>query len=177
MSVFDQQPTTPNYLSPLNFKFFIRKCPNLDFFAQKVTIPAFNLPPSLETDPFTGIPFAGDHIDFEPLSVIFKVDEAMANYMEIFTWMTQEGFDQDYTQYAALTANDKQNPAAALGTKSDISIFILDSQKNPLTECVVHDAFPISLSQLLFDSTQDDVRFITAEAKFRYTFFDFRAFS
>lgn len=177
MSVFDQQPTTPNYLSPLNFKFFIRKSPNLDFFAQKVTVPGFNLPSALEPDPFTVIPFAGDHLDFEPLSVIFKVDEAMANYMEIFTWMTQEGFDTSYDQYAALANNDTQTPASALGTKSDISIFILDSQKNPLTECVVHDAFPISLSQLQFDSTQDDVRFITAEAKFKYTYFDFRAFS
>lgn len=177
ISVFDTQPANPNYLSPLNFKFQIKKCPNLNFFVQRVNVPGFSLPAAEEPDPFVTIPYSGDHIHFSPLVVSFKVDEQLANYLEIFKWITGEGFDINYDQYADLAEQDKSNPVSAMGTKSDISVFILDGQKNPLTECVIHDAFPISLSDLQFDSRSEDVRFITAEAQFRYTFFTFRAFS
>ena len=43
MSILDTQPTNKNFLSPLGFRFTIKKAPNLNFFVQSVNIPTLSL--------------------------------------------------------------------------------------------------------------------------------------
>jgi len=166
MSAISNQPTSQNFLSPVHFDFQIKKCPALSFFAQRVRIPAINLPPAIEPTPFTHIPATGDHITWAPLEVDFKVDEALQNWFEIFNWMTGLGFPEDYDEYKALQDSPK---ILATGIKSDISIFILDSSKNPKFNCIVKDAFPTGLSQMQLNSDVGDIDFMMCTATFSYT--------
>jgi len=171
--ILDTQPLSPNFLSPLNFQFSIKKCPSINFFAQRVNVPSLILNPAMYENPFTVIPHAGDHINFEQLLVTFKVDEKLQNYLEIYNWIRQLGFPEDWNEYKEIKDQPK---ASGTGIKSDLSILILNSAKNPIFECLIIDAFPIALSQMIFESTAPDVAFITCEATFQYTNFRINAF-
>ena len=51
MTAIDNTPSNKNFLSPLNFKFTIKKAPHVNFFIQKVNIPDLGLKPVVTSNP------------------------------------------------------------------------------------------------------------------------------
>lgn len=168
MTAVEDTPINRNYLSPLNYKFTVKKLPNVNFFLQKVNVPSMNITPTAMPNPFVSIPMSGDHIQFGTLSISFKVDENLKNYCEIQEWMTGLGFPESYKQYADLQARNKTFE----GLESDISVIVTDHAKNPRFEIIYRDAFPFYLSDLNFDTTTPDVNYLTVSANFKYTLFE-----
>ena len=169
MSALDHQPTNNNFLSPFNFKFQIKKTPNLNFFVQTVNIPGISIPPVDQHNPLVAIPHSGDHIMYDEILMSFKVDEDLANYLEIHNWIRALGFPERYAEYRALS---KLAQTSGLGIKSDISLLVLNSNQVPKFNVVFKDAFPIQLSSIIFDTTQEDLMYIDASATFRYRNYD-----
>jgi hypothetical protein len=165
MSAIDNLPTNENFLSPLGFKFQIKKTPGMNFFVQRVNLPGMSIPDTGQPNPFVKIPLAGDHIEFEPLQVTFKVDEILANYLEIHNWLRGLGFPDEFRQYKDLS---NKPIMSGLGLTSDISLLVLSSAKNPTFDVVFRDAHPIGLTSLTFDTTDPDVNYLTATATFKY---------
>jgi len=169
MSAIDNTPTNKNFLSPLNFIFVLKRSPNLNFFVQKINLPGLSLTPIETPSPNLFIPYSGDHITYEKLRLTFKVDEDFQNYLELHNWLRGLGYPVKQSEYATLKNAD-------IGTgenvKSDISLVITDGLKNPNIEITFKDAFPIDLSELLFETTDTDVNYVTATATFSYVYFD-----
>ena len=165
MSAIDNTPANKNFLSPLNFKFIMKRAPHVNFFIQKITIPSISLPSAVTSNPFLAIPYSGEHLDFDELEISFKVDEDLKNYMEIQNWLRGTG-KQSYEQYKDLATNSRLNGDSL---KSEISLTVLSSAKRPNYEIVFEDAFPISISGLTFDTSAEDVSYLEADAKFLYT--------
>ena len=88
MAALENTPTNPNFLSPLNFKFSIKRAPHINFFTQKISIPSLNLPSYNSPNPFVKIPEPGEHIDYGDLELTFRVDENLKNYLEIHNWIS-----------------------------------------------------------------------------------------
>ena len=107
-------PTNINMLSPLGFKFMINKLPNTNFFIQSINLPGVNLGEVDTQTPFTRLPFAGDHITFQDLTISFRVDEDLANYRELFDWMVALGFPESYDQSRQIY-NTSNNITSAAG--------------------------------------------------------------
>ena len=105
MAVKDQ-PTNRNYLSPVGYRFTLKRAPNVEFFVQRVRIPGLTLPVVERPTPFVKIPEPGDHLEFDTLSVTFKINEDLDNYLEIFDWMIALGKPEKFEQY---TFNPKQS--------------------------------------------------------------------
>ncbi len=84
-------------------------------------------------------------IQYEELSITFLVDEYLKNWMEIYNWMTG---DISYTS-GVLT--------------------ILSSSMNPSIEAHFKQLFPVSLSELAFDSTTTDPTYHQSTISFKYT--------
>ena len=168
MSALDNTPVNKNFLSPLNFKFTIKKAPYVNFFTQKVNIPGISMPPKEAPNPMVNIPYPGDHLRYEPLVLDFKVDEDLQNYLEIHNWVRDLGFPEDFGQYRNI---EEADPLSGEGIYSDISLVILSSTKMPNYEITFTDAYPVSISDLQFNTIDQDVNFITARATFRYTYF------
>jgi len=166
MTAIDNTPINHNFLSPLNFKFSIKKAPHVNFFIQKVNIPGISITNLITPTPFVRVPYAGEHITYEDLSISFKVDEDLKNYLEIHNWMKSIGKPDDYEQYAEIASKAVYTGD---GVYSDISVMVLASTKNPNYEIEYRDAFPIALSALTFNSTDSDVSYIEASATFKYT--------
>lgn len=168
MTAVEDTPLNKNYLSPLNYKFSVKKLPHINFFLQRANIPSLSIVSPSMPNPFVAIPLSGDHIQFGTLSISWKVDEQLKSYQEIFNWLMGLGFAKDYKQYADLAKKNKTGE----GIISDISIVVTDSAKNPRFEFVFVDAFPTYLSDLNLDTTTMDVNYITASATFKYTYFE-----
>lgn len=168
MTAVENTPLNRNYLSPLNFRFSVKKLPHVNFFLQKVNIPSLNITPTSMPNPFVSIPYSGDHIQYGTLSISFKIDEQLKNYQEMLGWLEGLGFPKSYQQYADL---EKKNETRE-GIISDVSVIATDSAKNPRFEFIFVDAFPIFLSELNFDTTANDVDYLTATANFKYTYFE-----
>ena len=78
-------------------------------------------------------------------------------------------FPEEFEEYAALSQVPQYTGE---GLKSDITLSILNSLKNPNYEFNFRDAWPTYLSSVEFDTTKTDINYITATAEFRYTLFD-----
>lgn len=166
MSALDNTPDNKNFLSPLNFKFFIKKTPYTNFFIQKINLPSIRLVQVDTSNPFVKTPYAGDHIDFGTLNIGFKIDEDLTNYLEIHNWILGLGFPERYEQYKDL--QDKPVYTGD-GIVSDMTLTILSSTKTPNYEITFVDAFPISLSDIPFNTVDTTVNFLNADVSFKYT--------
>lgn len=163
MTAITQQPTNLAFLSPLGFTMKVKNIPNVSYFIQSVTIPQISLNTVDVPTPFQRLPFPGTKLDFGELNVSFKVDENLVNYKEIYNWMIAVGFPDDFEQYKVI---DNKPKYSGEGVQSDISLFVLSSAMNPTHEFLFYDCFPISLSDLTFDSTSSDVGYLTATVSF-----------
>ncbi len=167
----EKTPSNLNALSPLGFEFQVRKLPHVNFFLQRVTLPGLNIPPTKHDNPFVTIPYPGEHIEYGTLSIDFKVDEDMANYIELQNWLRGIGFPDNFDEYKNL--ND-ENQYTGAGIRSDISLILTTNLKNPNIEVTFRDAFPISLGQIDFNTTDSDVLYLNCQAEFQYTLFDIK---
>lgn len=168
MAAVDNTPTNKNFLSPLNFKFQIKKAPYVNFFIQQVNIPSILLQSPEKGNPFVNIPYPGEHLKFGELKISFKVDEDLKNYLEIHNWITSLGKPENFDQYK--TIQDKPI-ASGDGIYSDISLIVLSSSKMANYEIVFVDAYPITVSDLTFNTVDDTVNYVTASATFKYTYY------
>ena len=169
ISAIDQTPVNKNFLSPLNFTFVLKRSPHLNFFVQRINIPRMTLGNLLAPSPLLNIPYAADHIDYGNLTLTFKVDEDLTNYMELHDWMVGLGYPENQDTYKTL---ESKSSSSGESLKSDISLVISDGIKNPNYEVTFRDAFPIELGELDFQTTDSSVDYVTASATFRYTIFN-----
>lgn len=158
---FTTEPTNKNFLSPLGFKFAIKKTPHVNYFVQSINLPSVTVGSTSIPTPFIKIPVTGDHLQFGDLSITFKVDEDMANYIELFNWIKAIGKPDNYTQY---------NPAEQY---SDATLSVLSSSYKVKQEILFYDIFPVDLGGFTFMSTSGDVDYIESIVTFRFRNFDF----
>jgi len=159
-----------NMLSPLGFSFHIKKLPEFNHFCQSVTLPGSTLGYTERATPFKTIPVYGDHLTFGELSAEFKVNEDMGNYIEIYNWLKGVGFPDEFQQYKTL-ANNK--PESGEGIESDAYIMVLSSNMQPIVRIDIEDMFPVSLSDLRWDSRDSAVEYIEATVQFKFLKYSF----
>lgn len=166
MSISITEPVNKNFLSPLGFKFTIKKLPTVNYFIQSVNIPNFSLGSVNVGTPFISIPFAGDHMSFGDLAITFKVDERMTNYLEMYNWITSMGFPDNFDQHKSVDPRHQKAPGE--GIYSDATLTILSSAMNPIHEVNFIDVFPVSMTDCQFDSRSNDVDYIEVTTIFKY---------
>lgn len=170
MTALDRQPQDYNFLSPLNFKCYFKRAPATVYNLTKINLPGISLPSVLYDTPFVDIPEVGDHATFNPLTFSFKVSEDLQNYFELHAWIRAYGGADQFEDYKAIESHPNYT---GLGVKSDFILFILDSAKNAIFEITYHDCVPIELSDIIFDTSLDDIGYLTASAEFRYINYDY----
>ena len=184
MAILSTQPTNPQFLSPVGFNFTIKKLPNVNYFAQSVNLPGVQVGNADLATPFKRIPIPGDEMTIGDLSVTFKVDEDMENYIEIYNWLQYISFPESFAQSKEVYGNDGAKGLTGLrnvqrtgrslgeGSVSDATLSVLNSASKPNLSITYQDVFPTSLSDVVFDSRQADIDYIEATATFRLKFFN-----
>lgn len=162
-------PLNQSFLGKNGFQFNIHKLPNTNFFIQECNIPGISIDPVIIGTPLVNLPYSGDHISYEELTITFKIDEDLGSYIDLYTWIRQLGFSESSSEYATIAA---QSRISGNGIVSDASLIILDAKKRPNYKLTFINAFPVSLSTIQLGYTAEDVQYLTADATFRYDTFD-----
>lgn len=145
-----------NNLSILNYKMKLNAIPNVEYRVQSLSIPGMTLGAVAQATPFVPIWQTGN-ISYNEMQATFLVGENLKDYMEIFDWMTRLGYPDSTAQYKR--------------TVTDGSVLILNSAKHPILNVRFTDMIPTSLSDLNFDTTLQEVQYMTATVTFRFTRF------
>lgn len=168
----------PNNINPLQsngFLFTINKIPSLSYFCQEVSIPGLTLPIAEVSSPLSKVPYAGDKVSFDDLTVEFLINEDMSNYKAIHDWIISLGFPELHQQYADFinenTTTLTRTPAMA--STSDGVLVILDSSNNPIRTVQFIDLIPVNLTTITLRSTTDDTTYLAGVATFDYNYYSF----
>ena len=162
-------PTNDNFLSPVGFRFSIRKIPHVNWFLQSATIPGITLGEAIQPTPFLDTAQPGEKLTFDPISITFKVDEDLKNWVELYEWMVGLGTPTEFDEY---DRNIREHGREAI--VSDATLTTMNSVMNPNFEILFRDVFPLSLGELAFDTTMADIDYVTGTATFRYRDYEFR---
>ena len=172
------RPGTPitnrNFLSPVGFKFALKRTPGVAYFCNEANIPDMSLSIAEQPTYLRDIPLPGDKIDFGDLSLRFMVDEDLTNYMEIQNWIRGLGYPERVSEYQDL--EKKAYIQQTFGKKrqdiySDGTLQILSNNLVPKFQVIFDDLFPYSISTVTFDATDTDIEYFTAEVSFKYTLY------
>ena len=169
-----------NFLSPVGFKFALKRTPKTAFFCNQANIPDLSLGVAEQPTYLKNIPIPGDKIDFGDLSLRFLVDEDLGNFMEIQNWIRGLGFPETLIEFDELEERDPMFRGGGFGQfaksgdkiYSDGTLQILSSNLVPKFQVVFKDLFPTTLSTLTFDATDEDINYFTAAVSFKYTIFN-----
>lgn len=172
MAASNKTPDNLNYLSNISFRLTMEDSPNITWFCQAASIPGVSIEGIDVFTPHATVPYAGNKVSFEELSVRFIVDEHMKNWIEIYDRIIAMGLAEGHEKYRLLKASNKLQPRG--GGFSTVVLTILTSGMNPQMEFHFYDAFPISISALDFDSAVGDVEYFTATATFRYVNYEIK---
>ena len=164
-----------NFLSPTGFKFLLKRSPKVAFFCNEANIPSLDLGVAVQTSYLKDIDQPGDKIVFGDLSLRFLVDENLGNYLEIQNWMRGLGYPEKLSQFADLENSGFVQPnynQKAQNIYSDGTLQVLTSSSIPNFQVSFKDLFPYSLGTLMFDATNPDIQYFTADVSFKYTIYN-----
>ena len=165
-------PDNLNYLSNISFRLTMQDAPNLTWFCQATNVPGVSIEGIDVFTPYVTMPFAGNKVNFEELSVRFIVDEHMKNWIEIYDRIIALGLAEGGENYRLLKAQSDLTQRG--GTVSTLVLTVLTSAMNPQMEFHFYEAFPTSITALDFDSANRDLEYFTATAAFRYTNYEIK---
>ena len=180
------QPDNINLLSPVGFRFAIKKLPNVNWFVQAAELPGVTLGEAPHVMPNIDRVLPGEKLTYDAFNLTFKIDEDLQNWMEIQNWLVGLGAPKDSEQFRELVGDPaitSDGPVKRVPTRmgtisdaymSDASLIILNSNMNANFEINFVDMFPTSISAINFDSSMSDVEFVTASVTFRYLRYDYK---
>ena len=163
-----------NFLSPVGFKFALKRSPAVAFFCNEANIPSMDLGVAVQPSYLKDIPTPGDKIQFGDLNLRFLVDEDLGNFMEIQNWIRGLGFPdtlQEFNELEKASVLGENFGQSGDNIYSDGTLQILSSNLVPRFNVIFNDLFPTNLSTVTFDATDTDIQYFTADVTFKYTIY------
>lgn len=168
MTALTTQPTNRNFLAPDSYMFQIKRAPHVNFFLQQISIPSITLQEVNVPTPMVRFPVHGEHLLFGDLDIVFKVDEDLKNYLELYNWIVALGTPENLEQYAEIASKPV---FSGEGIYADVCILPLTNTKMPNYEIVFVDAHPTGIGAIRLYTTDKDINYLVCSAKFKYTHF------
>lgn len=166
--ILDEELTSNlNYLQPTGFRVTIDRTryPNLEYFVQSVNHPGATMTPvELPVRRITSVPIAGDNVTFGEVSFSLILDENLTGYQEMFNWIVRIANEGQVSPIQ----RDTRNP-----TYADITLSILSSHNNSVKKIRYLNCIPTSVGSIAFQSTAGATEFLTFDASFRFSQFEF----
>jgi hypothetical protein len=170
-TAFDGQIDNRNFLSPVGFKFTLTKEPKVTFFCNSARIPEISLGTATQPSYLKDIDIPGDKLSYGDFSLRFLVDENLENYMAIHNWMRGLGYPETTQNFKELLEND-EGQRDIQEQFSDGSLHILNSNFRDVAIVRFESLFPVTLSSLEFEASENDTNYFTAEVSFKYTIYN-----
>ena len=157
-----------NHYQNKDFRFVLNRLPTVEYFASVAEIPSIGGSPILVPNPFVPIQVPGESLDYAPYPLTFRIDEDFRNYEEILLWFQSYGAPHSFDQYKQGEPNTKKVVKSKV---SDGTLILPTSKYNANIRFVFEDMFPINLSGLSLDLTDETVPVLVCTVTFSYTKF------
>lgn len=153
------KPENTNFLQPTKYVLTFPEIPDMVYFCQKANIPGVSLGQALQETPNLDLYHSGTKMTYNTFDITFLVNENLTAWTTIYNWMVElSSVEMTY-------AKRKENKKQAVLT-------VMSNQNNPKLRVKILNLFPISLTDLEFDTTLSAEEHITATASFRYDWFE-----
>jgi hypothetical protein len=154
---YKKQPKNRNFLSPVGFKLRLEKFEGTDFFCQSANLPDISVTYTEVPTRFRSFPIlGGGGVAYGDLNVTFIIDEDLENYSSIWKWIRVNGVSEEHMPNPEPEYSGGQ---LYITTSNYNNNFVIDFQK----------LFPVSLTEVRFDATANDIEYFTAQVVFKYT--------
>jgi len=162
MTVITRSPENTNLLQPTKFLLTFSRIATTQYFCQTVNLPGVSLGEVVRVTPFLDMYSPGTKLTYEPLEMEFMVDEELLSWKNLYDWFTSmadpDGFEK----------RDVSRELQSIKYFSDATLTVLSALNNPILRIQYTNVFPLSISDIGFDTTRSADTIITAKATFRY---------
>lgn len=151
-----------NALESSKFLMVTHNLPYLNFFSQSALLPSVAATEVPFETPLSTVYFAGDKLQYEPISISFLIDEDMKVWEELYNWMKGYAFPHSEKEYS----DQKKR-----GIYSDMSLIFL---KNSFASNLVmrfYNCWPTFLGPVQFTSTDSGPGILQTDVTIRYDTF------
>ena len=169
MTALNRTPLNTNYLQPTKFLLTIDRITTTQYFCQTANIPGMSISQIKVDTPGLDIYVAGDKLSYNEFKIKFNIDEEILSWKEIYNWFYSIASPEGTIERNRLTA--LQNKKSVLPNYSDATLTILTALNNPSINVRFYNMFPVSLSDITFDTTSSADDILTGEAVFVYEYF------
>jgi hypothetical protein len=153
------KPENINFLQPTKYVLTFPEVPDMVYFCQKANIPGVTLGQALQETPNLDLYHSGTKLTYGTFEINFLVNEDLSAWTTIYNWMIDlSSVESTYTKRRE-------------GRKQAI-LTVMSNQNNPKIRVKMMNLYPISISDLEFDTTLSAEEHITATASFRYDWFE-----
>jgi hypothetical protein len=173
MTVLSRTPQNTNLLQPTKFILTFDRIGAATYFCQSVNIPGVSVGQAPINFPSIMVYSPGNQLTYNNLNVNFLVDEAMVGWQNLYDW---------FLSFASPSGTDERNLKTALQNQynkqdkkqyCDATLTVLNNLNNPVVRVQFTNVFPVSLSDINFDTRMSADDIITADATFVYDTFKF----
>jgi len=169
-----------NYLKPNAFRLTFHNIPKVSYFCQSVSIPGLTLGATKQPTKFYDVPVVGDKLVYDNVNITFIIDDELKNWLELMGWIEGIGFPDSHQQFNDLRKSGTQKSLSTKLTRwneesglySDATLNVLTAKNNVFMQISFQDMFPIGLSNIEFNATNNEINYAVATATFDYKNFE-----
>lgn len=162
MAALNRNPQNTNPLQPTKFLLTFSRISDVQYFCQSVNIPAIQLGEVTHVTPFLDLFSPGTKLTYDPLDIEFIVDEELASWKNLYNWFVSiadpDGFEK----------RDHSKELQIHKHFSDATLTVLSALNNPILRIEFTNVFPLTMSDITFDTRLSADSIVTARATFRY---------
>ena len=174
MTATNRNPSNPNFLQPNKFQLNFARSPNVQYFCQSLSVPGISMSEVPQMTPFVDIYVPGEKAIYDLLNITFLVDEELKSWVEIHDWIRAMTFPKEFAEYGKLDRLNKYTTHVQTKTPqySDATVTLLSSSNTPYYKFKFYGVFPTTLSTFVMSATDSPDTVVTADATFRYMYYD-----
>ena len=151
-----------NNLTQVNrFEFVFANLPNVTYTLYEVSLPGISTENPQAATIFNPVFYGGDKATFEPLTIMFYVQEDYSNYLEIHDWIRAISFPDSF--------RDRRELERFKGDNHSGFLTINDSYNRPVFRFHFENIIPSNISGIQLMAS--DANEIFASATFNYTIY------
>lgn len=166
-----RNPINQNQLQSTKFQMIFPRISTTEYFCQSINLPGLSTNPAIQNTPFTTIYRPGDKTVFNILTMNFIIDEDLWSWELIHDWIRCYSFPIDFNEYKELKSLSQISELSDRPQYTDGELNILTALNNVKMKVIFKDLFPISISDVVFETTSSAEKAIIATANFKYQYY------
>jgi hypothetical protein len=174
MTVLNRNPENTNLLQPTKFLMAFSRIPDTQYFLQSVNLPGITGNQIPMSSPGLDYFLAGNKMSYSNLTITFLLDEEMLAWRNIHKWFRSFASPEGTNERNSLASvqNSKNTKNHEMNAYSDGSLNILTNLNNSNIRIDFYNMFPISMSDVEFDTRKSAEETMTCEATFVFEYFN-----